>query len=183
MMRRIVFLLLAAGLAACRPAAGTERVVTDVPEKEVAMYLRSSAFENGESIPKRYTCEGADVSPPLEWGAPPEGTRAFVLIVDDPDAPGGTWVHWVLYDLLGDTRTLPEGNPESLGVAGINDFRRTAYGGPCPPRGSPHRYFFTLYAVDVPSLGLPRGASRRAVEKAMQGHILAQAQWMGTYRR
>ncbi len=156
---------------------------TDMPAEEAEMYLTSSTFGLGELIPVKYTCDGEDLSPPLEWGASPEGTRAFVLIADDPDAPGGTWVHWVLYDLPGDTRALPEGNPESLGVAGLNDFRRAAYGGPCPPVGNPHRYFFTLYAVDVPSLGLPQGASRGAVEAAMQGHILAQAQWMGIYRR
>lgn len=176
MGRWAVLLLLAVGLAACRPAAS-------VDEKEADMYLRSSAFADGEPIPGKYTCDGEDVSPPLEWGAVPEGTRAFVLIADDPDAPMGTWLHWLLYDLPGDARSLPEGNPASLGTAGRNDFRRTAYGGPCPPAGKPHRYFFTLYAVDVPSLGLPAGASRREVEKAMRGHILAQAQWMGTYQR
>jgi Raf kinase inhibitor-like YbhB/YbcL family protein len=147
------------------------------------MYLTSSAFAEGGEIPRRYTCEGEDVSPPLAWGGVPEGTRSFVLIADDPDAPGGVWVHWVLYDLPGKIRSLPEGNPASLGTRGTTDFRRAAYGGPCPPPGKAHRYFFTLYALDVPSLGLPEGASRPAVEQAMQGHILARAQWMGTYQR
>ncbi|GAB4522254.1 MAG: YbhB/YbcL family Raf kinase inhibitor-like protein [Anaerolineales bacterium] len=147
------------------------------------MRVWSTAFADGDSIPVRYTCDGENISPPLAWDAVPEGTRSFVLIADDPDAPRGTWVHWVVYNLVGDARSLPEGGPLPGGLTGITDFRKTVYGGPCPPPGKPHRYFFKLYALDIPSLKLPAGASKAQVEAAMQGHILAQAQIIGRYGR
>ena len=141
----------------------------------------SPAFEYGETIPKRYTCDGEDVSPPLTWGEAPEGTHAWVLMMDDPDAPMGTWVHWVLYDLPAETTALPAG-AQGVGTLGRNSWGRNDYGGPCPPPGKPHRYFFRLYALDAP-LGLPPGATKAQVERAMQGHILAQGEWMGRYGR
>ncbi len=141
----------------------------------------SAAFGYGETIPKRYTCDGEDISPPLTWGQAPEGTRAWVLIMDDPDAPMGTWVHWVLYDLPAETTGLPEGT-QGVGTQGRNSWGRLGYGGPCPPPGKPHRYFFRLYALDAP-LGLPPGATKAQVERAMQGHILARGEWMGRYGR
>lgn len=150
--------------------------------------LSSPAFKEGETIPVRYTCDGPDLSPPLEWTDPPAGTRAFVLICDDPDAPRGTWVHWVWYDIPPELRRAPEGVPPDPeppigGKQGINDFRRYGYGGPCPPRGhGSHRYFFRLYALDAPT-NLPPGATRAQVEAAMQGHVLASAQLMGRYSR
>jgi Raf kinase inhibitor-like YbhB/YbcL family protein len=149
--------------------------------------LISPAFEDGETIPSTYTCEGDDVSPPLEWSGVPEGTRTIALICDDPDAPMGTWVHWVLYGLPADTTSLPEGVPADDVVAGgasqgKNDFKKIGYGGPCPPPGKPHRYFFKLYALDS-ELDLAPGASKKDVEKAMKGHVLAQGQLVGRYKR
>ena len=148
--------------------------------------LTSSAFPYGEAIPSRYTCDGEDVSPPLGWSLPPSGTKALVLISDDPDAPRGTWVHWLVYNLPPTIRQLEEAFPADAELPdgtkqGTTDFGRTGYGGPCPPSGI-HRYFFKLYALDR-TLPLVPGATAREVEETMQGHILAQAQLMGTYRR
>lgn len=155
----------------------------------MALSLKSRAFEEGKRIPTKHTCDGPDVSPPLAWSGGPEGTKAWALICDDPDAPRGTWVHWVLYDLPADVHELPEGIPAEetlakLGGAkqGRNDFGRIGYGGPCPPPGKPHRYFFKLYALDAP-LGLEPGAKKAELEKAMEGHVRGEARWMGTYGR
>jgi Raf kinase inhibitor-like YbhB/YbcL family protein len=153
----------------------------------VSLELTSAAFSAGGTIPKRYTCDDADVSPPFAWRDAPAGTQSFALIADDPDAPVGTWVHWVIFDLPGDARGLTEGiakQPELPNGArqGTNDFRKIGYGGPCPPPGKPHRYFFKLYALDA-KLSLKAGATKAEVEKAMQGHILAQGEWMGRYSR
>ncbi len=150
------------------------------------MLLTSSAFADGGMIPSKYTCDGADVSPPLSWGAVPDGTKCFVLICDDPDAPMGPWVHWVLYDLPAALRELPEhvpadGQPRVGGRQGTNDFRRTGYGGPCPPGGT-HRYFFKLLALDR-TLGLPAGQTQKQVERAITKGVLAEAQLMGRYHR
>lgn len=159
------------------------------PTGETAMTLQltSPAFENGSDIPRKHTCDGADVSPALNWSAPPAGARSFCLIMDDPDAPGGTWVHWVLYNLRAETRSLPEGVPKEKELAdgarqGRNDFARPGYGGPCPPRGPAHRYYLKLYALDA-SLNLQPGASKADLEKAMGKHILAQGQLIGRYKR
>jgi hypothetical protein len=152
----------------------------------IELDIRSSAFEEGEVIPKKYTCDGEDVSPHLSWTQPPKETKSIVLICDDPDAPMGTWVHWVLFGLAPDTLELPEGiSPEKkvLGGAkhGLNDFRRYGYGGPCPPGGT-HRYFFKLYAVDT-QIDLNAGATKNEVLNAIKGHILAKGQLMGRYSR
>jgi len=160
------------------------RTMQEVP---MAFTLTSSAFTEGAPIPAKHTCDGADVSPPLAWSGAPSGAAAFALIMDDPDAPAGTWVHWVLYDLPARSSALAENvaKTEALkdgAVQGRNDFPRTGYGGPCPPPGKAHRYFFKLYALDAP-LGLKPGATKRDVERAMQGHVLATAQLMGTYAR
>lgn len=149
--------------------------------------LQTSAFQPGGDIPRKFTCEGPDVSPALTWSDPPAGTGSLALIADDPDAPAGTWVHWVLYDLPATARQLPEAVPKTDkvpggGHQGLNDFRKTGYGGPCPPPGKPHRYFFKLYALDT-KLNLKPGATKKAVEQAMEGHILAQAEVMGRYQR
>jgi len=145
--------------------------------------LKSSAFDRDSTIPVKYTCQGDDVSPELAWGEPPEGTRSFALIVDDPDAPGGTFTHWVLADIPGDARKLDEGD-SGAGVAGRNDFGNAGYGGPCPPPGhGKHRYYFKLYALDQESLDVKRGAARADVERALDGHILGEAQLMGTFER
>ena len=148
------------------------------------MVLTSNAFTSGQPIPPRYTADGANVSPSLSWQDAPAGTKSFALISDDPDAPGGTWVHWVVYNIPQNTNTLPEGvSPQQIqGVReGINDFHKTGYGGPSPPRGE-HRYFFTLYALDS-ELSLPAGVSKRQLLTAMEGHVLDEAHLMGTYRR
>ena len=149
--------------------------------------ISSPSFSQGSEIPRKFTCDGADVSPELTWTAPPAGTQSFALIADDPDAPVGTWTHWVLYDLPAPTTALAEGVSKvdevpTGGRQGRNDFRKIGYGGPCPPPGKPHRYFFKLYALDR-MLNLKPGSSKQDVEQAMQNHILGQAEVMGTYRR
>jgi Raf kinase inhibitor-like YbhB/YbcL family protein len=150
------------------------------------MEIKSSAFGSGEMIASKYTCDGADFSPPLEWSGSPAGTKSFALICDDPDAPMGTWVHWVIYDIPSTATMLAEGITREKdlpggGTQGVNDFRKIGYGGPCPPGGT-HRYFFKLYALDT-MLGLKTGITKDQLLKAMRGHILAEAQIMGTYRR
>jgi len=149
--------------------------------------LKTAAFRPGGVIPQRFTCAGADMSPALSWTNPPPRTQSFVLIVDDPDAPAGTWVHWVVYNLPAAARQLPEHVPLGEGLAGggeqgVNDFPTRGYGGPCPPPGKPHRYFFRLFALDS-TLDLHAPAHRREVDAAMKGHILAQAELMGTFGR
>lgn len=149
--------------------------------------LTSSAFKEGDRIPAKYTCEGADVSPPLHWSVPPAGTRSYVVIADDPDAPVGIWVHWVIYNLPLDLRGLSEGIPTTERVLdgalqGLNDFKRVGYGGPCPPPGTPHRYVFKLYALDR-MLDLKPRATKTQVLEACQGHVLAEARLMGRYGR
>ncbi len=153
----------------------------------MSLQLTTSAFPSQGTIPKKFTCDGSDVSPPLAWSGAPPGTRSFALIVDDPDAPVGTWVHWVLYDLPANTKELAEGVPKQEQLSngarqGRNDFRKIGYGGPCPPPGKPHRYFFKLYALDK-KLDLKAGASKAEAESAMKGHILAQAELMGRFGR
>jgi Raf kinase inhibitor-like YbhB/YbcL family protein len=153
----------------------------------MAMTISSNAFREGEAIPRHFTCDGEDVSPPLSWIEVPKEARSLALICDDPDAPAGTWVHWVLWNLPPSTPTLPEGVPKEARLPGgiqqgKNSWPRTGYNGPCPPPGKPHRYFFKLYALDT-ELSLPDGGGKSAVENAMKGHILAQAQLIGTYGR
>lgn len=149
--------------------------------------LSSPAFEPEGAIPRKYTCDGEDISPPLEWEGVPNDAESLALIVDDPDAPRGAWVHWIVYNLEPGLTGLPEGavaraDGRPMGVQGRNDFRRNNYGGPCPPSGPAHRYFFKLYALDT-VLDLEAGATKAELEAAMQGHILAQGQLMGTYGR
>jgi len=149
--------------------------------------LKTTSFEPGGFIPKRFTCEAADVSPALAWGDPPAGTQSFAIIEDDPDAPSGTFVHWLVYDLPAAYRRLPEalsGNDQMAGGGrqGTNDFSRTGYSGPCPPRGKPHRYYIRFYALDTKT-NLRPAATRSELEAAMQGHILAQAELMGLFKR
>lgn len=152
----------------------------------MAFELTSTAFSQGDPIPAKYTCDGQDISPPLGWSDPPQGTRSFALVNDDPDAPVGTWDHWVIYNLPSETRSLPEAVSSDAELPdgsrnGQNSWRRLGYGGPCPPSGT-HRYFFKLYALDT-SLGLDPGAGKQQVLTAMEGHILGQAELMGVYSR
>jgi Raf kinase inhibitor-like YbhB/YbcL family protein len=164
-------------------------VITAAREGRMGFALTSPAFREGAAIPVRHTCDGADRSPPLAWSGAPARTAAFALIADDPDAPGGTWVHWVLYNVAGSAVQLPENVAKAaslpdLGGAlqGPNDFRRPGYGGPCPPPGPAHRYLFKLYALDA-ALGLKAGARQQEVEAAVRAHLLGTAQLIGTYAR
>src|SRR5881398_3103520 len=145
----------------------------------MAFALTSLAFKEGDLIPKKHTCEGPDLSPQLRWTNAPQGTKSFALIADDPDAPVGTWVHWVIFNLPADTKELAEGIATSETLAneakqGINDFRKVGYGGPCPPPGLPHRYFFKLYALDAPTNLKPRATKQQLLD-AMKGHVLGEA--------
>jgi len=144
------------------------------------MKLKSSAFEHGGMIPSAYTCDGRDVSPPLEVTDVPPGTASLALVMDDPDAPGGTFDHWIVWNIPPETRVFPEGT-EPSGVQGRTDFGKLGYGGPCPPSGV-HRYMFRLYALDT-KLDLPEGSRKADVLKAMQGHVLAEALLQGNYSR
>lgn len=152
----------------------------------MAFHLRTTAFQDGGSIPKEFTCDGPDVSPALEWAESPAGTKSFALILDDPDAPSGTWVHWVLYDLPGEARKLDEDVAKDRQLPdgarqGRNDFGKIGYNGPCPPRGNPHRYFFKLYALDR-MIKIKAGASKAQLERAMKGHILGEAEFVGQFQ-
>jgi len=149
------------------------------------LQLTTAAFPEGGTIPKKFTCDGPDVSPALSWTDPPAGTQSFALIMDDPDAPGRTWVHWVLYNLPAATRKLPEGvgkDPELPDGSrqGRNDFGKIGYNGPCPPHGPVHRYFFKFYALDS-KLELKPGATKAEVERALKGHVLANAELIGKF--
>jgi len=153
----------------------------------MSFQISSTAFSNGETIPKKFTCDGPDVSPQLSWKEAPAAARSFALIMDDPDAPAGTWVHWVLYNLPANTSQLPEGleKQEQLATGalqGRNEFRKIGYGGPCPPPGTPHHYYFKLFALDT-KLNLKAGATKADLERAMKGHILGEAELMGRYGR
>lgn len=152
----------------------------------MALELKSSAFGEGASIPPKYTCDGQDMSPPLSWSGAPAGTKSFAIISDDPDAPVGTWVHWVAWNIPAGLSSLKEGMEKGAALSdgtkqGISDFKRPGYGGPCPPSGT-HRYFFKLYALDT-TLNIPATSTKKDLEIAMKGHILAQTQLMGTYTR
>jgi len=151
------------------------------------LHLTATAFANGQPIPHRHTFDDDNLSPALQWSDVPPATKSLALICDDPDAPVGTWVHWVIYDLPPATVSLAEGVPQSPEPAngvkqGVNDFKRTGYGGPAPPPGKPHRYFFKLYALNVKP-DLKPGLTKKELLQAMEGHILAEGQLMGTYQR
>ena len=148
-----------------------------------AFIVTSPAYGEDQTIPRRFTCDGANLSPALAWHGAPEGTEGFALVMDDPDAPRGTFTHWVLFDLPAALDGLAEGD-RATGIGGRNDFGTTGYGGPCPPRGhGPHRYQATLYALSVASLGLRAGAGRDRVAAAMAGHVLGEACLTGRYER
>lgn len=144
------------------------------------MEIISSVFKNGEAIPKKYTCDGMDLSPPLKFKNVSEDTKSLALIVDDPDAPIGTWVHWVVWNMEASINGISEGE-QIKAEKGKNDFGKLNYGGPCPPRGT-HRYYFKLYALDK-LLNLREGSSKKQLEKAMEGHIIEEAQLVGLYSR
>lgn len=185
MIKRALYILAAVlallGATAC--AAGS----TEAPMPTSAgVQLTSPAFEREGTIPVLYTCDGENISPPLEWETPPTGTESLALIADDPDAPVGTWVHWVVYNIPAQAGGLPEGVPtepelQDGTLQGTNSGRRTGYSGPCPPSGT-HRYYFKLYALNT-TLELDAGATKSQLLEAMEGHILAAGEWMGTYAR
>jgi len=153
----------------------------------VAFTISSTSFSNSGDIAKKFTCDGADVSPQLAWSDPPADTKSLALIADDPDAPVGNWNHWDVWNVPAETRQLAEGVSKTAQLPGgscqgQNDFRKTGYNGPCPPPGNPHRYYFKLFALDS-ALDLKGNAGKRELEAAMKGHILAQTEWMGRYGR
>ena len=185
-MIRVVCLLMAAGmfLGACREKKEVEMKAKG--DETMAITVTSTVFEEGGMIPKQYTCDGADISPPLSWSGVPEETGSLALVADDPDAPAGTWVHWVLFNIPADTSELAANVALDQILAGgtrngVNDFDRFGYGGPCPPGGT-HRYFFKLYALDS-MLDLSGRVTKDNLLGAMEGHILAEGQLMGKYRR
>jgi Raf kinase inhibitor-like YbhB/YbcL family protein len=152
-----------------------------------AFQVESAAFKEGSSIPVRFSCEGENISPPLTWTHAPAGTRSFALIVDDPDAPAGVWTHWVVYNLPAQTKSMDVNAPKQAelaggGLQGLSSFGGVGYGGPCPPPGNAHRYFFRLYALDA-VLDLQPGAGKQEVLDAMKGHMLGQAELMGRFKR
>jgi len=171
------------------PATLAQEDTPAAEEEEMSWQLESSAFEDGANIPIEYTCSGEDVSPPLSWTAPPEGTAQLALTCDDPDAPGGTWVHWVIYGMPADVRKLPRAVPPEetltepvIATQGRNDFRTVGYRGPCPPPGAPHRYSFRLYALSE-ELDLAPNATKADLVAAMEGKVLAEAKLMGKFAR
>lgn len=188
-MRRILrvglgLLVILSCVSACQE---TQPEPQTLGEAEGVLQIETGAFEPAGTIPQRYTCDGEDLSPSLSWSEPPAGTQSLILICDDPDAPSGTWTHWVLFNIPAMARSLPEGIPadplvEGAGTHGANSWRHLGYGGPCPPEGSAHRYQFQLYALDI-SLDLEPGASRSEVAKAMKDHVLAEGQLLGRYSR
>jgi Raf kinase inhibitor-like YbhB/YbcL family protein len=181
------------GLTLACGAKKTNEEHTQKAENMKTFKITSPAFAYGDSIPVKFTCDGDDVSPELEWVGIPENTKSLALICDDPDAPLGTWVHWVIFNIPPEINHFNEKYTPSKGLSGglkreegpidgINDFRYYGYNGPCPPKGPAHRYFFKLYALDT-ILNLKTGASKADVEKAMSGHIIAQTELMGKYQR
>ncbi len=181
----LLSLALLALACACSRSGG--QVAPTEQAGAMTIRLSSPAFAEGAPIPTRYTCDGENISPPLKWSNVPPGTKSIALIADDPDAPAGTWVHWVMYNIPPATTELPEALPTTEVILnqvrqGVTDFKRSGYGGPCPPGGSSHRYFFRLYALDT-ELQLQPGATQQDLVGAIQGHILAQGQLMGTYQR
>lgn len=151
----------------------------------MALHVSSSAFEHGRPIPRKYTCDGENVSPPIDWDDVPDASKSLAVICDDPDAPSGTFTHWVLYNIPPSTRRLEEhrGDHPSSGTLGVNSFGRTAFGGPCPPhKDRAHHYHFHVYALDVESLG-PTGLSKDDALKKMRGHVMAEGELVGVYKR
>jgi Raf kinase inhibitor-like YbhB/YbcL family protein len=171
-------------LVACRGQDATSDLQSAAG---VELQIESTAFAESGDIPIRFTCDGDDTSPPLAWSEPPPETQSLALIAEDPDAPGGTWDHWVLFNIPAAIHLLPQGVPadplpNGLGIHGSNSWHRLGYGGPCPPTGSTHRYYFYVYALDT-DLSLEAGSTKQEIRQAMQGHILAQGSLMARYGR
>jgi len=182
----LVLILFASLLVGC--GDGDDDITIEPPEGEefMSISLTSSAFRDGKTIPTKYTCDEKDISPPLRWSEPPEGTQSFVVVCDDPDASSGTWVHWLIYNIPADTRSLPEAIPTTPNLAdgssnGKNSWKNSGYGGPCPP-SSTHLYFFKIYALDT-ILNIDAGASKEILYPIMEEHVLARGELTGTYSR
>jgi len=186
MLKNVVVLIVVATLLFCSCKKSKQADIETEGGKKMDIKITSPAFEHESLIPPKYTCDGADMSPPLQWQAVPEGTKSIALICDDPDAPAGIWVHWVIFGLPADTKELAENIPPDKTLPngakqGTSDFGKIGYGGPCPPSGT-HRYFFKVYALDA-QIDLPAGARKSQLLDAMKGHILAEGQLMGKYKR
>jgi len=182
-LQSVVILILS---GACTALACNDHPSPETGGKTMEIIIKSSAFNEGELIPIKYTCDGINVSPPLSWSDSPQGTKSFALISDDPDAPMGTWVHWVIYNIPPDINELPENMPSSRilpngAIQGVTDFGSTGYGGPCPPSGT-HRYYFKIYALDT-ILDLNSEVRKKQLVEAMEDHIIDQGQLMGKYKR
>lgn len=190
-MKVFLSILLLFSAFSIAPASAPNQQSSNPLEKDgravMMIQLSTNSFTPGGTIPKKFTCSGADVSPELSWAAPPAGTKSLALIVDDPDAPAGTWNHWLLYNLPPSLHELPENQPHTAelpngALQGKNDFGKIGYNGPCPPPGKPHHYFFRLYALDT-KLDLKSGADRGTLEQAIKGHVVGQGELMGTFGR
>jgi len=177
-MKRLIVLLFLLAVVFINTAILAQDEAENYMPQEVKMKLTSPAFENNAYMPAKYTCEGEEVNPPLTIEVIPEGTKSLALIMDDPDAPAGTWVHWVVYDIPVVSKIEEDSIP---GTQGANDSNPRNYGGPCPPSGT-HRYVFKIYALDI-NLNLPEGISKKELEKKMEGHMLAKAELIGLYKR
>lgn len=173
--------LLLCFLSACGLILGQEEEMVQGENKVSAMNISLADFNNGQPVPQKFTCDGENVSPALSWSGAPAQTASYALIVDDPDAPVGVWVHWVLYNLPPTLNSLAE-KSDGVGTQGMNGWRTAGYSGPCPPAGKAHRYYFKIYALDLPP-DLPAGLTASQLTAKMKGHLLAQAEWMGTYGR
>jgi Raf kinase inhibitor-like YbhB/YbcL family protein len=184
----VTVLMTAVMLIAASCAQAKKPAKMNVKGAKMTWTLKSNSIAEGKRVPDKFTCKGPDVSPALSWDPAPKGTREIVLIMDDPDAPVGTWTHWIVYGIAPDKTSFPENieksaDAKSIGaLQGITSFKRPGYGGPCPPPGPTHRYFFKLHALDKKT-GLPAGASLAQVEAAIKGHVIAEAKLMGTYSR
>ena len=182
-MRRVILVLTSLLLLTTTMLSAKDKKKEDKP---MDLTVKSGAFQHGGLIPSQYTCDGRDISPPITWSEGPAGTKSYAIICDDPDAPVGTWVHWVIYDIPPDVTSLPEAVPSKKTLDngaehGINDFKRLEYGGPCPPGGT-HRYFFKVYALDT-LLQKGPGLSKKELLRLMEGHIVAKGELIGKYRR
>lgn len=187
--RALVFLPATAIIALCVTPSETRTfaISSILADQPMSLTISSPSFTNGGPIPRKFTCDAADVSPQLSWTDPPAGTKSFALLVDDPDAPVGNWNHWAMWNLPPNLRSLAEGISKHAHLAdgseqGMNDFHKPGYNGPCPPAGKPHRYYFKLFALDT-KLTLKAEAGKAELEAAMKGHTLEQADSMGTYKR
>lgn len=182
-----IILVLSLAISGCKASPKPSGNISAPSAAIPTLTVTSSAFQGNQAIPQKYTCDSSGLSPDLHWAGVPSGVKSLALIVDDPDAPNGTWVHWVIFNISPKLSGLPEGVPvaqtaQEIGLQGKNSSGNDGYNGPCPPKGNPHHYYFKVYALDT-VLDLEPGSTKAQLEKSMTGHILAQGQLVGTYRR